>query len=158
MGKTVLQPSKIFPIRWVPCKHYVEQWKVHRNITSIEKISICISVLWKISFLAPGDLNEILDDVIFNLIVFIIKNAQTLQWPHNYSDGISNHQHLDCLFNHLFWRRSKITSKLRINGLCEGNPPVTSGFLSQMASNAENVPIWWCHPGLPDITRTTPDN
>ena len=30
-------------------------------------------------------------------------------------------------------------------GLCEGNPPVTDGFPWQMASNAENVSIWWRH-------------
>ena len=31
----------------------------------------------------------------------------TLQWRHNESYGISNHQHLDCLLNCLFRRRSK---------------------------------------------------
>ena len=29
--------------------------------------------------------------------------------------------------------------------LCEGNPPITGGFRSQRASNAENVSIWWRH-------------
>ena len=37
------------------------------------------------------------------------------------------------------------TSKLRVTGLCEGNPMVTGGFPSQRASNAENVSIWWRH-------------
>ena len=37
---------------------------------------------------------------------------------------------LNCLFKH----RSKKTSKLRVTGLC-----------GQMASNAENVSIWWRH-------------
>ena len=32
-----------------------------------------------------------------------------------------------------------------ITGRCEGNPPVTCGFPSQKASNAENVSIWWRH-------------
>ena len=45
--------------------------------------------------------------------------------------------------------RSKETSKFRITGLCERNPPVTDGFPSQRASNAENASIWWCHHGLP---------
>ena len=40
-------------------------------------------------------------------------------------------------------RRSKKTSKLRVTGLCAGNSPVTGEFPTQMASNAENVPIWW---------------
>ena len=39
----------------------------------------------------------------------------------------------------------RITSKLRVTGLCEGNSPVTDEFPAQMASNAENVSIWWCH-------------
>ena len=38
-----------------------------------------------------------------------------------------------------FKRRSKKTSKLRATGLCKRNPPVTGGFLSQRASNVENV-------------------
>ena len=42
------------------------------------------------------------------------------------------------------------TSKLRVTGLCAGNSPVTGEFPAQMASNAENVSIWWRHhaPGL----------
>ena len=47
-------------------------------------------------------------------------------------------------------RRSKKTSKLRVTGLCEGNSPVTGEFPAQMASNAENVSIWWRHRVPPD--------
>ena len=68
-----------------------------------------------------------------------------LHWRHNQSDGISNHQRLKCLLHRLFRRRSKKTSKLRVTGLCEGNPPVTGGFPSQRASNAEMASIWWRH-------------
>ena len=39
----------------------------------------------------------------------------------------------------------KKTSKLRVAGLCEGNSPLTGEFPAQMASNAENVSIWWRH-------------
>ena len=35
------------------------------------------------------------------------------------------------------------TSKLRVTGLCVGNSPGTGEFHAQMASNAENVSIWW---------------
>ena len=42
-------------------------------------------------------------------------------------------------------RRSKKTSKLRVTGLCTGNSPGTGEFPAQMASNAENVSIWWRH-------------
>ena len=34
-------------------------------------------------------------------------------------------------------------SKLRVTGLCAGTSPVTGEFPAQMASNAENVSIWW---------------
>ena len=37
------------------------------------------------------------------------------------------------------------TSKLRVTGLCAGNSPMTGEFPAQMATNAENVSIWWRH-------------
>ena len=64
---------------------------------------------------------------------------------HNGSDSVSNHQPHDCLLNRLFRRRSKTTSKLRVTGLCAGNSSGTGEFSAQMASNAENVSIWWRH-------------
>ena len=63
-------------------------------------------------------------------------------------DSVSNHQPHDCLLNRLFRRRSKKTSKLRVTGLCAGNSPRTGEFPAQMASNAENVSIWWRHHDL----------
>ena len=69
----------------------------------------------------------------------------TLEWRHNGRDSVSNHQPHDCLLNRLFRRRSKKTSKLRVTGLCTGNSPETGEFPAQMASNAENVSIWWRH-------------
>ena len=74
-----------------------------------------------------------------------LKRWELLQWHHNDLGGVSNHRRPNCLFNRLFKRRSKKTSKLRVTGLCEGNPPVTGGFPSQRASNVENVSIWWHH-------------
>ena len=69
----------------------------------------------------------------------------SLQWRHKGRDSVSNHQPHDCLLNRLFRRRSKKTSKLRVTGLCAGNSPMTGEFPAQMASNAENVSIWWRH-------------
>ena len=65
----------------------------------------------------------------------------------HYSDVImsTTHQPHDCLLNHLFRRRSKKTSKPRVNSLCAGNSPVTGEFPAQRASNAENISIWWRH-------------
>ena len=68
-----------------------------------------------------------------------------LQWRHNERGSVSNHQPHDCLLNRWFRRRSKKTSKLRVTGLCAGTSSGTGEFLAQMASNAENVSIWWRH-------------
>ena len=74
----------------------------------------------------------------------------TLQWRHNERDGVWNNRRLDCLLSHLLRPRSKKTSKVRVTGLCEGNPPMTDEFPSQRVSNAENVSIWWrYHEYLP---------
>ena len=74
-----------------------------------------------------------------------MRGLYPLQWRHNGLDCVSNHQPHDCLLNRLFRRRSKKTSKLRVTGLCAGNSPGTGEFPAQMASNAENVSIWWRH-------------
>ena len=67
----------------------------------------------------------------------------SLRWFHNGHDSVSNHQPHGCLLNRLFRRSSKKTSKLCVTGLCVGNSPGTGEFPAQMASNAENVSIWW---------------
>ena len=67
---------------------------------------------------------------------------ESFQWRHNGRDSVSNHHPHDCLLNRLFRRRSKKTSKLRVTGLCAGNSSINS---AQMASNTENVSIWWRH-------------
>ena len=55
------------------------------------------------------------------------------------------HQPHHCLLNCLFRRRSKKKSKLRVTGLYAGISPGTGEFPAQMASDAENVSIWWRH-------------
>ena len=48
------------------------------------------------------------------------------------------------LFTQPFIRAQiKETSKPRATGLCAGKSPGTGEFPAQMASNAENVSIWW---------------
>ena len=89
----------------------------------------------------------------------------SLQWRHNGCDSVRNHQPHDCLLNRLFRRRSKKTSKLHVTGLWAGKSPVISPHKGQwcgaltfslicvwMASNAENVSIWWRHHVPRDIT------
>ena len=81
-----------------------------------------------------------------------VDESASLRWRHNGRDSVSNHQPHDCLLNRLCRRRSKKTSKLRVTALCSGNSPGTGEFPAQMASNAENVSIWWRH----HVSRTTP--
>ena len=59
--------------------------------------------------------------------------------------GILNYQSIECLFNHLFRLKTKEHQRSALLALCGGNPPLTSGFPSQRASNTENVSIWWRH-------------
>ena len=78
-------------------------------------------------------------------IVITWAHPDPLRWRHDGRDSVSNHQPHDCLLNRLFRRRWKKTSKFRVTGLCAGNSPGTCEFPAQMASNAENVSIWWRH-------------
>ena len=61
----------------------------------------------------------------------------SLRWRHNGRDGVSNHQPYNWSLNRLLNAQIKETSKLRVTGL-----------YAQLASNAENVSIWWSHNGL----------
>ena len=79
--------------------------------------------------------------IILKLIIRRSSLCTPLQWRHNGRDSVWNHQPHDCLLNHIFRRRSKKTSKLRITGLCAGNSPGTGAFPAQMASNVKNVPF-----------------
>ena len=87
------------------------------------------SITWLLMTTAPS-LVLIINDI-------HVISTTSLRWSHNGHDGVSNHQPYDCLFNRLFRRRSKKTSKLRVTGLCVGNSPGTGEFPAQMASNAE---------------------
>ena len=88
---------------------------------------------------------------------FLVWGMEHLPWVfslhcrHNGHDGVSNHHPHDCLLNRLFRRRSKKISKLRVTGFCTGNSPETGEFPAQMASNAENVSIWWRHHHTMDM-------
>ena len=79
------------------------------------------------------------------MFIDICSDLSTSQWRHNGRDSVSNHQPHDCLFNRLFRRISKTTSKLRVTGFCVVNSPETGEFPAQMTSYAEHVSIWWCH-------------
>ena len=52
---------------------------------------------------------------------------------------------LTIVYSTVYSDADKKTSKLRVTGLCAGNSPGTGEFPAQMASNAENISIWWRH-------------
>ena len=98
---------------------------------------------WKMSFI----IFDLPYRVWLTYCLHVMPYGNPLRWRQNGRDSVSNHQTHDCLLNRLFRRRSKKTSKLRVTGLCAGNSPGTDEFPAQMASNAENVSIWWRHHG-----------
>ena len=91
------------------------------------------------------------------------RTIYSLLWRHNERYSVSNHQPHDCLLNRLFRRRSKKASTRRVTGLCARNSSGTGKFSAQMASDVENVSIWWRHhvtvklhvPGYVAIQKTT---
>ena len=98
------------------------------------------------------------NDVVSNLIKQSGPLFCALRWRHNGRDSVSNHQSHHCLLNRLFRRRSKKTSKLRVTGLCVGNSQGTGEFPAEMASNAENVSIWWRHHGPSKVSANEEKN
>ena len=95
-------------------------------------------------------LHQCFVSILFKTSLYAIPNSEfkyqhffQLQWRHNERDGVSNHQLHDYLLNRLFRCRSNKTSKTRVTGLREGNSSVTGEFITQRASNEENVSIWW---------------
>ena len=87
----------------------------------------------------------VFENLTLEAILQTVYEITTLQWRHNGRDSVSNHQPHHGLLSRLFRRKLKKTSKVRVTGLCAGNSPVTGEFPAQMASNAENVSIWWRH-------------
>ena len=79
------------------------------------------------------------------------KAVTPLQWSHNECNGVSNHRRLNFRPSRVFLRRSKRISRLRVTGLCEGNPSVTGGFPSERASNGESDSLWWRHHAASDF-------
>ena len=96
-------------------------------------------------FYSPKHRTPVRRDLEFTFII--------LQWGLNVYDSASNHQPHNSLINRLFECRLKKTSKLLVTGLCAGNSPGTGEFPAQMASNAENVSIWWRHHAQDDVRR-----
>ena len=113
-------------------------WSMCVNLVKCLSYLVTVYIFFNFSCLVDRYTLAMSDTYLYDFIL-------TLLWPDNGSDGVSNHQPRNCLLNHSFRRRSKKTSKLRVTGLCEGNSLGTGEFPTLMASNAENVSIWWRH-------------
>ena len=67
--------------------------------------------------------------------------------------GVSYLRQIYCLFNRLFTRTSKKTSKFRVPSLCEDNPPVISGDLDKVVEIQ-----WWPVDGFPSERASCVEN
>ena len=122
---------------------------MHYSLYILTNISFTLMAPFQISSMFPPICALLFPIIYFSYLTVHLVTVMSLLWRHSGRDGVSNHQPHDCLLNRLFRRRSKKTSKLRVTGLCADNSPVTGEFPAQMASNAENVSIWWRHHAAP---------
>ena len=147
-----------FFIAFCTIRIMIHCFELHLHYLSRTQIQILYSVLHQVNYrhcivnaspilnsLAPGRWDRYFKSIILKPIIQKSSLDTSLQWRHNGLDGISNHQPHHCLLGRLFKRRSKKTSKLSVTGLFVGNSPGTGEFPAQMASNTENVSIWWHH-------------
>ena len=91
-----------------------------------------------------------------DICLLLYTKLSTLQWRHNERRRVSNHQFLDCLLNRLFRRRSRKTPRRSVNGICEGNLPMTGEFLAHRARDAENISICWRHHDIKYLQNHQP--
>ena len=151
-------------------KHHVSKWSIHLSLPRKHAKEYCLVIKCGIPNTIFGDTKVYhYKPVIYVLPLHMLTlhmssqlhghtrheicnlwGIYALLWRHKWRDDISSHQPHDCLLNRSFRRRSKKTSKLRVTGICAGNSQVIGEFPAQMASNAENVSIWWRHHGWPE--------
>ena len=78
-------------------------------------------------------------------VLALFTSPLPLRWRHNGHDSVSNHQPHHYLLSRLIRCRSKKTSKYPRHWPLCGEFTGDRGIPAQMASNAENVSIWWRH-------------
>ena len=143
------KPDMVWP--WIPnTKHMHSRWVpiFHFKVDGVDDVlMIFYEIVLAYSYLVYVSLDPIYFSFPSHITSVPVSSEQiffSLQWRHNECNGISYHQPHYCLLNCLFRCRWKKTSKLCITGLCSRNSPVTGEFPAQIASNVENVSIWWC--------------
>ena len=82
--------------------------------------------------------------IIMSIVIIYFLYQSSLQWRHKRRDDVSPPSRL---FTQPFIQaqNNENTKAIRVTGLCAGNSPVNGEFPAQMASNAENISIWWRH-------------
>ena len=68
-----------------------------------------------------------------------------LQWRHNERDGVSNHQHLDCLLSRLLRCTSKKTPKLRVTAIVRVSHRWSVNSPRKGSVTRKMFPHWWRH-------------
>ena len=118
---------------------------------SLRRLDISSHDIDYVEYVSPGlTWGRILSACVISMWSNDIKCKYMFMFP---LENLSRKGLINCLPNRSLRCRSKQISKLRVTGLCEGNPPVTGRFPPQRVINAENVSIWWPHHG-PGISKT----
>ena len=119
-------------------------WLLHVCLVSFQVSTTPVTCRWWCPVYSARPLLSTLSDVETGGSQYLCgwKRWEASRRRHNERDGDSNHRRLDWFVNRLFRRRSKRASKLRVTGICEGNPLFAGGIPSERARNAENVSNW----------------
>ena len=126
------------------CKHLLRSDAKDLN-SSKTKHKLNLIFDWKfISGVGPVIIDYKRESLVIALgHVLVRMRIDSLQWRHYGYDSVSNHQRHDCLLNRLFTQIKKI--KAPRHWPLYGEFTGTGEFPAQMASNADNVSIWWRH-------------
>ena len=87
----------------------------------------------------------------YGFVIAALWELWKLQWHHNGRDSVSNHATV-------YSDADQIKHQSSVTGLCAGNSLGTGELFAQMASNAENVSIWWRHYELVDSVPCETDS
>ena len=103
---------------------------------------LCIGAIWP-SLNPCTIINPILlTYLLIDYIIGCLLTAFSLHHVTNDCQGVSNYWSIECLFSSLLRLTTKKYLRCVLLSLCEGNPPVTSGFPTQRDCNAEYGSSW----------------
>ena len=111
-------------------EHLQPSWWLRR----VGSYQTCLRIIKSLTKIEYGTSTIVFKQIWYACKGLTGKYDVALQWSHNGCDGVSNHQHRQCLLNRLFRRRSKKTPKLRVTGLYRSGE-----FPAQVASNTKKI-------------------